>query len=126
MGFLVTRSKSGTKKVCSIALQTSQFAEITCQLVVRLEWVHATAAVERWKEEVILLREESRRLVASFTEEQRLWLEKQDSIAHLSYDDRVVRGYKANAQKQAAVQGRLAVKAQGQFALVNAQPSAFV
>ena len=90
-------------------------------IVVRLEWVHAVAAAERWKEEVILLKEESRRIVASFTREKELWLLTQDGNANANYSDRARRGYKANAQKQAAVQGRMAVKAQENFARINEQ-----
>lgn len=34
--------------------------------MVRLEWVHATAALDRWTEELHLLKEESRRILVSF------------------------------------------------------------
>lgn len=41
--------------------------------MIRLEWLHARAAVERWREESVLLREEARRLVTGFEEDSKTW-----------------------------------------------------
>lgn len=41
--------------------------------VIRLEWLHAKAALDRWREECVLLQEEARRLVAGFQEDSNTW-----------------------------------------------------
>lgn len=81
--------------------------------VVRLEWLHAKAAFERWNEEVHLLREESRRIAASFRYEQERWLQMKEPLG----DDapRALRGKMAYIQRQAAIYGGLASRAQQHY-----------
>ncbi|TDL13780.1 hypothetical protein BD410DRAFT_698730, partial [Rickenella mellea] len=43
------------------------------QEVIRLEWLHAVASLERWLEEEALLVEESRRVAVTFEHEANLW-----------------------------------------------------
>lgn len=41
--------------------------------MIRLEWLHATASLERWLEEEALLVEESRRVAVTFEHEADVW-----------------------------------------------------
>lgn len=84
--------------------------------VVRLAWLHAQASRDRWWEEVTLLKEELRRVGASFTHRQLEWLGIADA-AHVdkSSETRVTCGARAYAFRQAAVYGYLAADAHRRY-----------
>ena len=76
--------------------------------VVRVEWTTAYARLTRWTEEVELLQEEMRRVVAFLEWRSNLWLARADGRGeNLTFD--VQSGLSAYAQKQAAVHHDLAV-----------------
>lgn len=87
-------------------------------LVLRLEWLHATASRDRWYEEMILLFEELRRVGASWRFEERKWMEFQtwggkDGKAVLN--ERLVKGVRAHAMKKAAMFNELAKAAEQRY-----------
>lgn len=79
-------------------------------IVLRLEWVHAQAANERWREELHLLSEELRRIQVTFTKEAikrgDRWPEEE--FAKFCYGLRPQRGYQAYSIKQSNAYIRLA------------------
>ena len=76
--------------------------------VVRVEWTTAYARLVRWAEEVELLQEEMRRVVAFLEWKSADWLEMADNCGEdLTFD--IQCGLNAYAQKQAAVYHNLAV-----------------
>lgn len=90
--------------------------------MIRLEWVHARAAVARWQEELKLLREEIRRLVQGFGAEKRAWESTAAKDLALVGDDRAIRGFRAHALKRATFYDNLriqAVKHQSYFDLLD-------
>ncbi|KIO19228.1 hypothetical protein M407DRAFT_31119 [Tulasnella calospora MUT 4182] len=91
--------------------------------VVRLAWVHAQAARDRWWEEMTLLKEELRRVGASFTYRATEWASTADA-AHVTQEDetRLTRGVKAYAYRQASVYQYLASDAQNRYRAVT-EPS---
>lgn len=94
--------------------------------VVRLEWVHAKAAAERWNEEVHLLIEESRRIAASFRHEQNRWLRMRELVhADQLADDtpRALRGKLAYMERQAAVYRGLAIRAEQDYDEARLRPA---
>ncbi|KAG8919084.1 hypothetical protein FRC02_001929 [Tulasnella sp. 418] len=82
----------------------------------RLEYVHALAAAERWKEEVLLLKEEARRLAVSFRADQAQWARK---AVQPNLGDDIGLGYAAYAAKQADYFGRLAESAENHYKLMS-------
>lgn len=76
--------------------------------VIRLEWVHARAAVARWQEELKLLREEARRISVSFEMQEKLWHARAIKDHILGGPERAIRGFRANAWKHAALYNQLA------------------
>ncbi|KAG8902439.1 hypothetical protein FRC00_007975 [Tulasnella sp. 408] len=79
--------------------------------VVRLEWLHARAALARWVEETHLLREELRRVHAFFQWVQQDWIARVDNLAGAASpdgSDATQRGYKAYCLRQAYNYERLA------------------
>ena len=76
--------------------------------VLRVEWTTSYARLERWKEEVDLLQEEMRRVVAFLEWKSRDWLAKVDIPWRTPTPD-VQSGLGAYAKKQAAVYHDLAV-----------------
>ncbi|KAG8922430.1 hypothetical protein FRC01_014055, partial [Tulasnella sp. 417] len=81
--------------------------------VVRLAWLHAQATRDRWWEETMLLKEELRRVGASFSYKEQEW----SSVAAASDVDKkdetqLTRGVRAYAFRQAAVYNYLASEAQ--------------
>lgn len=87
-------------------------------LVLRLEWVHATAVVNRWEEELRLLKEESRRLPVSFRQERDHWILNRDRYNGGELSEEAQGGFKAYACQQAAQYELLASEAdryQGQI-----------
>lgn len=79
-------------------------------IVVRLDWVHARAALYRWNEEVHLLKEESRRIVESFQFEEEQWLAKKEEVVG-GGAARASRGRMAFINRQAWVYSQLAERA---------------
>lgn len=79
-------------------------------LVIRLEWVHAVAALRRWEEEVILLKEEARRVICTFQQNSQDW--KQEVDHPDSWEPQVLKGYSAYAARQSWVFSVLACDAQ--------------
>ena len=76
--------------------------------MLRVEWTTAFARLERWSEEVELLQEEMRRVVAFLEWKSLDWLAKMDARAGDVSSD-VQSGLRAYAQKQAAIFHNLAV-----------------
>jgi hypothetical protein len=76
--------------------------------VMRVQWATAQARVERWAEEVELLQEEMRRVVAFLEWKSEDWLAKQDARLTTAAHG-VQSGLRAYAQKQAAILHNLAV-----------------
>lgn len=90
--------------------------------MIRLEWVHASAAVARWREELKLLREEVRRVVQGFGAEKRAWESIAAKDLAIVNNDRAIRGFRAYALKRAAFYNGLciqAIKHQGFFNLLD-------
>ena len=86
--------------------------------VVQLEWVHAVAAQERWKEEVPLLQEESCRVVISFTRQKEHWMEMCNRYRSNADDGCIIRGYKAYTEKQAYIYSGLAKEAEVYYGMI--------
>lgn len=82
-----------------------------CLPAIRLEWVHAKAALMRWEEELRLLKEEARRVSMSFRRAQEAWLAKARSEPAIP-DREAELGFSANARKHATVFRKLADQAQ--------------
>lgn len=80
-------------------------------LVVRLEWLHACAARDRWLEELHLLKEELRRLPLSFRAEKEAWNSKRESLPDENPHSHTYRGYQAYARRQARVYESLELEA---------------
>lgn len=71
--------------------------------VVRLEWIHARAGNERWKEQLDLVTEELRRLPLYFSHEVEVWGARKRSASLLFTDIQQQQGYEAYANRQAHV-----------------------
>ncbi|KAG9047221.1 hypothetical protein FS837_002783 [Tulasnella sp. UAMH 9824] len=87
------------------------------QEVLRLTWVHARSARDRWWEEQALLYEELRRVVATFERLELLWRGRQPSVT-LTKPARS--GFRAYCLKTAAVFGTLAKEARIKLSSVQA------
>lgn len=93
--------------------------EANVRVVVRLEWVHASAAFDRWTEEGHLLREESRRIAVSFQKAASSVLSDMHAVsaswpalaAANPLGAWFVRGFRAAAHRRAFGLERLAVDA---------------
>ncbi|KAJ7123795.1 hypothetical protein C8R43DRAFT_1135846 [Mycena crocata] len=72
---------------------------------VRVEWARAMARKERWEEEVMLLREEMRRVLRYLTWQAKWWRERVAS--RTDTDEAISAGLRAYALKQAAWHERL-------------------
>ena len=70
-----------------------------------IEWSKAYARSERWKEEVLLLREEMRRTLVFLDHSLRMWSTRgsPSSLATLSKDSAVTKGLQAYANRQSHV-----------------------
>lgn len=76
-------------------------------LVIRLQWIHAVAGHERWKEEFLLLYEEERRVSETLRYWSREWLARQQKdIPYAS--DQARQGFLAYCAKQSHKLGILA------------------
>ncbi|KAG8909219.1 hypothetical protein FRC00_010506 [Tulasnella sp. 408] len=82
--------------------------------VVRLAWVHAQATRDRWWEEMVLLKEELRRVGASFSYRVMEWQSAADA-AYGTGETRVTRGVKAYSLRQAATYQFLADDARNRY-----------
>ncbi|KIO29005.1 hypothetical protein M407DRAFT_6484 [Tulasnella calospora MUT 4182] len=87
------------------------------QEVLRLTWVHARSARDRWWEEQALLYEELRRIVATFEHFELSWRSRQPNVALASSAHS---GFRAYSLKKAAIFQRLAKEARIKFSLVEA------
>lgn len=76
--------------------------------------MHARAARDRWWEEVVLLKEELRRVGESFLHRAAEWQSTADA-ARVSKQTRVTRGVRAYALRQAAIYNFLAADAQNRY-----------
>lgn len=72
----------------------------------RVEWAKSLARAERWEEEIILLREEMRRILV-FLDYQGQWWREQGSL-RTERDDVLSSGLRGYAEKQATIRRRLA------------------
>ena len=86
--------------------------------MVRLEWVHAKAALDRWKEEGLLLREESRRVVESFLKKSESFMAMKNRYNDRKLPERVQRGYHSYLYRQAWEFNELADFAKKQYSQV--------
>lgn len=73
----------------------------------RVEWAKSLARAERWEEEVLLLREEMRRILV-FLDYQAQWWRKQGSLRK-ECDSLLESGLRGYAEKQAVIRERLAI-----------------
>ena len=76
--------------------------------VMRVQWTTSHARMERWSEEVELLQEEMRRVVAFLEWKSGHWLEKQGARLTMAAPS-IQSGLQAYARKQAAIHHNLAV-----------------
>ncbi|KZP27030.1 hypothetical protein FIBSPDRAFT_731485, partial [Athelia psychrophila] len=76
------------------------------QEVLRIEWCKARARAMRWSEEVLLLREEMRRVQTFFSWQADWWQQQAHRIPHLSIED--TEGVAAYAAKQASIRHLMA------------------
>lgn len=90
------------------ALPLDVCRSLTSVPVVRLEWVHAKAAYDRWEEELLLLKEELRRVQLSFEKEAHIRSNRPLPLTMLNAADRPQRGYMAYSKKQGLAYERLA------------------
>lgn len=75
-------------------------------LGLRVEWAKSLARAERWEEEVLLLREEMRRVLVVF-EHQAQWWRSQGPL-RTTKDPHLLSGLRAYAEKQASIREQLA------------------
>lgn len=78
-------------------------ADLAPLTVIRLDWVHARAANARWREELLLLREEARRIVVTFEADSRQWASRKEDFDGEGFPEDVIRGYKAYCSSQSHV-----------------------
>lgn len=74
----------------------------------RVEWAKSLARAERWEEEIILLREEMRRILV-FLDYQGQWWRAQGTL-RTEHDDVLSSGLRGYAEKQATLRRRLGNK----------------
>lgn len=74
-------------------------------IALRIEWCKTRARAKRWAEEVELLQEEMRRVLAYFDWHARVWIERGNGWAEI--DDEQREGLVAYAHRQAAIQQSL-------------------
>jgi hypothetical protein len=89
-------------------------------LVIRLEWIHAKAALERWKEEILLLWEESRHVAAYFATQRGRWEGRAFAPEpNTNWSEAMDLGYRAFAQSQAAAYVELTAAVEKEYNLVT-------
>jgi hypothetical protein len=86
---------------------------------IRVEWVKSRARAERWREEVILLEEEMRRVIQFCNWRSEWWKER--SHISPSTDQLVVEGSIAYAQENETREHRMAAKLQALWSAVRAR-----
>jgi hypothetical protein len=79
----------------------------------RVEWVKSKARAERWNEEVILLTEEMRRVIAYFDWKAKWWISQRFRRPNATPD--VCSGIAAYSEKQAGICHRFAMSFAGQW-----------
>ncbi|KAG8982256.1 hypothetical protein FRB90_006913, partial [Tulasnella sp. 427] len=84
--------------------------------VLRLTWIHARSARDRWWEEQALLFEELRQIVATFERMETIWKQKQPSNVRLPS---VLEGFRACSLKKAEIFRSLATEARVQFSVAR-------
>lgn len=98
------RSKNGVKRVSAYSvlydLCPPDASLVWGFLVVRLEWVHAKAALDRWIEENHLLREELGRIALFFRWAYQDWSDKANDLSQ-GEGERVICGYRAFTLRKA-------------------------
>lgn len=72
----------------------------------RIEWCKSRARVKRWQEEVLLLKEEMRRVLAFFESEATVWSQRAAFTPNAS-DDATREGYRAFGLEQAQLRRSL-------------------
>ena len=94
------------RKVCTRQFRGNE-ALLTCSfLALRIEWCRSHARAMRWSEEVLLLREEMRR-VLTFLEWHASWWQTKGSL-HTGLQPDVAEGMFAYANKQAHIRRSMA------------------
>lgn len=73
----------------------------------RVEWAKSYARAERWEEEVSLVQEEMRRVLAFLNDKARWWREQ--SCLRTNVDDATLSGIRAYAEKQAELRHALGI-----------------
>jgi len=73
----------------------------------RVEWAKARARAECWREELLIVQEEMHCVLAFLTWKSQWWVE-QGSKPDIDHDPALLDGIQAYAQKQAAIQTRMA------------------
>lgn len=79
--------------------------------MVRLEWIHALAGLERWKEHITLTKEELRRVTVYFAAVERRWGAQKPPATYQFADKQMEAGYQAYANRQAQVYATLSSSA---------------
>ncbi|KAF7321834.1 hypothetical protein MKEN_00705300 [Mycena kentingensis (nom. inval.)] len=110
-----TSKSSGESKytiswIWTMAGQTGTDAALMDSL--RVEWARAYARVRRWREEVRILEEETRRYPISMEYEAEQWIARSRAAIEMGGDARVVEGRVAYAAKQASVYRELVRRAE--------------
>lgn len=86
--------------------------------MVRLEWIHALAGNQRWKEHLILVREELRRTHEYFQYVSNAWLAREPPPDHNFVEPQMANGYQAFMYRQSQVYAGLASQAHGLYRTV--------
>jgi hypothetical protein len=74
-------------------------------LALRIEWCKARAREARWREEIELLQEEKRRILAFMSWQADMWISHKHRRLHVA--DEVLEGLTAYADRQASLRRRL-------------------
>jgi len=86
---------------------------LKCILVIRLKWLHARAACERWEEEMVLLAAEMKRVLQSFEFVAAEWRWQATHPLQGQQPEKVTTGYQVYCMKTACMYDCLAVQAWG-------------
>lgn len=77
----------------------------------------------RWEEELVLKREESRRIPEAFRSERAKWLLLREQVHGQEIPGDARRGYQAFANRQAAMFGQMAESADEEYGQVQTAPA---
>lgn len=89
--------------------------------MVRLEWIHALAGLQRWREHLNLAREELRRTAAYFAAVETRWRERKPPANYEFAEEQIEAGYQAYCNRQAQVYATLGASASGLYQQVAPQ-----